>query len=291
MLIVNPALSIDGYKSSHPFQYPEGTNYVNANFTPRGSRMEGIDEVVHFGTQYFIKNYLKTWETHFFQVPKEKVMKQIARRLHNYVGPMKLDHFSKLHDLGYLPIEINAVPEGTKVPLRVPMLTVNNTGDFGWVTNSIETILSNSIWQGCTSATIANRYLQLFNQYADETVGNRDHVKWQGHDFSFRGMGGLDAALLSGAGHLLSFTGTDTVPAIDFLEEYYNADCEKELVGGSVPATEHSVQSLAISEYTIGYNYVEEEYDELAKEWIPIKLYKTNPEVEKDCLLPTMDAD
>jgi nicotinamide phosphoribosyltransferase len=49
---------------------------------------------------------------------------------------------------------------------------------------------------------------------------------------------------MSGAAHLLAFTGTDTLPAIDFLEEYYNADCEKELIGGSVAATEHSVMCL-----------------------------------------------
>ena len=57
-------------------------------------------------------------------------------------------------------------------------------------------------------------------------------------------MYGTEAAMLSGAGHLLSFTGTDTVPAIDFLEDHYNADSDTELIGGSVPATEHSVMCM-----------------------------------------------
>src|SRR5690606_3285764 len=69
-------------------------------------------------------------------------------------------------------------------------------------------------------------------------------VDWQGHDFSMRGMAGLEAAELSGAGHLLSFTGTDTIPAIDFMEKYYNANSDNELIGGSVAATEHSVMSM-----------------------------------------------
>jgi nicotinamide phosphoribosyltransferase len=73
-------------------------------------------------------------------------------------------------------------------------------------------------------------------------------VSWQGHDFGMRGMFGLEAAALSGAGHLLSFTGTDTVPAIDFLESYYHADATKEVVGGSVPATEHSVMCMGTPE-------------------------------------------
>ncbi len=127
----------------------------------------------------------------------------------------------------------------------VPSLFIFNTwddvdGGF-WLTNYLETILSTEIWGMCTSATTAFQYLKLLRKFADLTVGNTDFVQWQGHDFSFRGMFGLEAARMSGAAHLLSFTGTDTIPAIDFLEEYYNANCELELIGGSVAATEHSV--------------------------------------------------
>ena len=109
----------------------------------------------------------------------------------------------------------------------------------------LETLLSAIIWKPCTSATTAFQYLKTFTRYAQETVGDdRSFIPWQGHDFSFRGMSGIEDALMSGAGHLLCFAGTDTIPAIDFLEAYYNADCEKELIGGSVPATEHSVMCM-----------------------------------------------
>jgi nicotinamide phosphoribosyltransferase len=64
-------------------------------------------------------------------------------------------------------------------------------------------------------------------------------------------MSGVEDALMSGAGHLLSFTGSDTIPAIDFLEMYYNADSDKELVAGSVPATEHSVMCMGEKESEI----------------------------------------
>ncbi len=96
----------------------------------------------------------------------------------------------------------------------------------------------------CTSATTAFQYRKILQDYAEKTGGDLEFVPWQGHDFSFRGMAGLEAALMSGAAHLLSFTGTDTIPAIDFLERYYNANSDEELVGGSVPATEHSVMSM-----------------------------------------------
>ncbi len=244
----NPLHHIDFYKADHRRQYPEGTTLVYSNLTPRSSRIAGVDEVVFFGLQYFIKEYLiRQWDEQFFAQPKERILAQYQRRMDTSLGPNNIGtaHIAALHDLGYLPLEIKALPEGSNVPLRVPMLTIRNTKpEFFWLTNYLETVLSNVLWKPCTSATTALRYRKVFDQYADETVGYRDFVQWQGHDFSMRGMSGMEDACLSAAGHLLSFTGTDTIPAIDFLEEYYGADADEELIGGSVAATEHSVMCM-----------------------------------------------
>ena len=246
---ISPILLKDGYKVGHKFQYPEGTSLVYSNLTPRKSRNPEIKEIVFFGLQYFIKEYLiQQFEEVFFNRPKEEVLREYGRRIDNYLGKdaVSYDHIADLHDLGYLPLEIKALPEGSLVPLRIPVFTIKNTlPQFFWLTNMLETLMSAIIWKPCTSATTAFQYLKTFIRYADETVGE-DHsfVPWQGHDFSFRGMSGIEDALMSSAGHLLSFMGTDTIPAIDFLEEYYQADCEKELIGGSVPATEHSVMCM-----------------------------------------------
>jgi len=246
---INPILLKDGYKVGHKFQYPEGTSLVYSNLTPRKSRNGDVQEIVFFGLQYFIKEYLvREFNESFFSQPKEQVLKQYARRMDNYLGKDSItyDHIAALHDLGYLPLEIKALPEGALVPMRVPIFTIKNTiPEFFWLTNMLETILSAILWKPCTSATTAFQYLKTFTKYAKETVGNDlSFIPWQGHDFSFRGMSGVEDALISGAGHLLSFAGTDTIPAIDFLETYYNADAEKELIGGSVPATEHSVMCM-----------------------------------------------
>jgi nicotinamide phosphoribosyltransferase len=170
-------------------------------------------------------------------------MADYKRRINTSIGALPTyGHIEKLHTLGYLPIEIKALPEGSKVPMKVPCITVVNTiAEFYWLTNFLETLLSAIVWQPCTSATIAYTYRKLLNKYATETGVAADFVQWQGHDFSFRGMSSLETAMLSGMGHLLSFTGTDTIPAIDGLEQYYNANAETELIGGSVAATEHSV--------------------------------------------------
>lgn len=241
----NPFLLTDYYKVGHVFQYPDKTELVYSNLTPRSSRLKDIDEMVFFGMQYFIKEYLLHYfNDNFFNQPKEKVMADYKRRITTSLGAglPTYSHLERLHDLGYLPIEIKALPEGSKVPMKVPCITIVNTiPEFYWLTNFLETLLSAVIWQPCTSATIAHAYRKLLNNYAAETGMPAEFVQWQGHDFSFRGMSSLETAVLSGMGHLLSFTGTDTIPAIDALEQYYNANAETELIGGSVAATEHSV--------------------------------------------------
>lgn len=242
-------LLVDGYKVDHRRQYPTNSQLVFSNLTPRGTRVDGLNKVITFGLQYFMKKYLiEEWNRTFFNQPLDAVTARYGRRLLGYLGVNNIgdQHIRDLHDLGYLPLEIWALPEGSNVNLRVPTFVVWNTdARFFWLTNAIETILSTTIWGPCTSATTAVMYRQIFEKWANETAPEAiGFVPWQGHDFSFRGHFGFEAACMSGAAHLLAFTGTDTLPAIDFLEEYYNADCEKELIGGSVSATEHSVMCM-----------------------------------------------
>jgi nicotinamide phosphoribosyltransferase len=250
MKSILPVLLVDGYKVGHVFQYPKDTQLVYSNLTPRKSRNSQDKGVVFFGLQYFIQEYLiRQFNENFFSQPQEQVMAAYSRRIDNYLGKdaITYEHIRQLHQFGRLPIKIKALKEGTVVPHGVPMLTLQNTDPrFFWVTNMLETIMSAILWKGCTSATSARRFRRSFDAFSAMTVSDQPNpfVDWQGHDFSFRGMSGLEDAVISGAAHLLSFTGTDTIPAIDFLEQYYGADATKELVGGSVSATEHSVMCM-----------------------------------------------
>jgi nicotinamide phosphoribosyltransferase len=249
---MNPLLLTDGYKVDHRRQYPDNTTLVYSNWTPRKSRINGVEEVVFFGLQYFIKKYImQDFDTHFFKQPKEVVVAKYARRINNYLGENQVGsaHIEALHDLGYIPMVFKALPEGASVPIRVPMFTMYNTlPEFFWLTNYFETLLSAVVWLPCNSATIAKQYRVVLDRYAQETSSVPEFVDWQGHDFSMRGMGGIEAAVTSAAGHLLSFSGTDTIPSIEFLEEYYNANSDLELIGGSVAATEHSVMCMGTTE-------------------------------------------
>lgn len=233
---MNPITLIDGYKCDHRRQYPKGTTRVYSNWTPRASRIEGQNEVVFFGLQYFLQRYLGEEFARFFGADEDAVAERYQKRINGYLGPNSIgvDHIRALHRLGYLPLEFRALPEGTRVPLRVPMLTVENTHpDFAWLPNYFETLMSNVLWLPCTSATTALGMRKLLDAAALKTGSPAGFVDWQGHDFSFRGMSGPEAAQLSGAGHLLYFTGTDTIPAIDLIEDYYGVP-EGYLIGGSV---------------------------------------------------------
>ena len=253
---INPLTAIDFYKADHRRQYPEGTTEVYANFTPRSFKLapvlkNSIDtKVVVFGLQYFIKDFLiDTWNTHFFHQDKAKVIAAYQRRMNYSLGKDAIDvaHIAALHDLGYLPLKIKALTEGSRLPVGVPVLTVVNTHPtFFWLTNYIESVISCYLWKPMTAATIAFEYKKLFQDYAIKTGVDVDFTRIQAHDFSFRGMSGLQDAAINGAAHLTSFFGTDSVPGIDLAEDYYDADVEKEMIGYSVPATEHSVMCMGM---------------------------------------------
>lgn len=245
-------LLTDGYKLGHRVQYPKGTEYVYSNWTPRSNNYypEAKEGVVVFGIQYFIKEYLiKRFNEDFFKRPLAEVLDLYRRRVGYFTGMLPEDvdvsHIEALHTLGYLPIRIKALPEGSMCPIKIPAMTFINTHpDFFWLTNYFETLLSTTLWMPMTSATTARLAKKLLVQHAKKTGFYNDpniELGFLCHDFSMRGMAGLEAAEISGMGHLTSFIGSETIPAVRALEEYYNANVEKELVSATVPATEHSV--------------------------------------------------
>jgi len=264
----NPMLLTDFYKISHRIMSENGIEKTYSTFTPRGSRIDDIDEVVFFGLQGFIKEYLiEYFNDNFFNRNKEEVVAEYKRIIKYTLGDncADIEHIEKLHDLGYLPIRIRAVKEGTVIPVKVPPFTNENTNnDFHWLTNFLETLTSASNWKVITTTTIVKKYRDICEKWADKTCDNKDHIQWQCHNFSYRGMAGNEDAITAGAGHLLYFTGTDTIPSICYLEEYYNANVEKELVGASVLATEHSIQC----QYQDDLKYYQRMINEIAPEGI-----------------------
>lgn len=239
----------DGYKVDHRRQYPDGTTRVQTNWTPRGSRVEGTTHVVNFGLQYVLQEWLTAVAGEWFAEPGGKMVDYWNKSIGAYLGPdneVGSQHISDLHDLQYLPLRFSALPEGTLVPLRVPTFICENSDpsledNFFWLPNYFETLTSAESWLPSTSATAAHRFRLMLERHAAETGGNADFVKFQGHDFSMRGMQGIAAGEASGAGHALSFVGSDTRSAIPWIEHFYDVDRLLTMILVSVAATEHSV--------------------------------------------------
>ncbi|MBE7209991.1 MAG: nicotinate phosphoribosyltransferase [Gluconacetobacter diazotrophicus] len=260
--------AVDFYKTGHHRMLPAGTEHIYSNLTPRADGMarqlaDTDHRMVFFGLQRFIAEFLiDQWNETFFRRPEAEVIEQLRRRIDGAIGPgsADVDGFRALHRLGYLPIRIKALPEGSRVPLRVPALTVVNTHPgFPWLTNYLESVLLADLWKPCVNASLAFEFRRMLQRAAMRTVGDTGFVPFQGHDFSMRGMSGHVDAANSGVAHLTCFVGTDTVAAIDVAERFYGdhggdqnsngAEGERfgsapKVIGVSVPATEHMVMCI-----------------------------------------------
>lgn len=257
---------VDVYKLGHAAMYAEGTDFLYSNLTPRSDKHfkggKGYDhKMVVFGTQGSIMEIVEDWNDSFFSQPKERVIRRYTRRLNSVLGagvvsPVRM---AALHDVGYLPVEIKTIDEGARIGMKIPMLTIKNTiPDFFWLVNYLETALSAQIWQMTTNATIAYEYKRILVAAALRTGAAVENVLFQGHDFSLRGMPGYVAGARSGSGHLSSFSGTDSLGSIDYIEDYYGEglDLDAYFIAGSIPATEHAVSSSNIltraAKYPVG---------------------------------------
>jgi nicotinamide phosphoribosyltransferase len=231
---MNLLLCTDTYKFGHLYQYPKGITKVYSYLQTRTNKGR-MSEVVFFGLQYYIKQYLQA------PITKENVDEFVATVEH-ILGPgaVKREHYDKLVELGYLPLKIRAVPEGTIVPIKNVLMTVENTHpDFYWLVGFLESLLL-KVWNTCTVASNSYRIKKAVTQFAEETCDDSSHAKFQVHDFGYRGTSSEETAALSGAAHLTSFLGTDTVPAVSMIQKYYKGEWP---IGLSVPASEHSVMS------------------------------------------------
>lgn len=242
---MNPLLIKDFYKATHADCYPAGITKLVSYYTPRMSRLEGYDKLVMFGLQAFIKEFLiEGFNEGFFSRDKREVLDEYARVMDCTLGKgsYNLDRIGELHDLGYLPLDIRALPEGCRVNVKVPMFEISNTHPrFAWLVNTIESAISATLWHAMISANVGVMYRNIVDGYYAATVEDDVPRARALGDFSFRGQESIESAIMSSAGFCLSFLNTATVPVIPWLEKNYNCDCTKEPVAFGAISTEHSV--------------------------------------------------
>ena len=245
MYKINSLLLKDFYKAVHSEMLNPGMTKSVSYYTPRKSRVNRWPKVVNFGLQMFIKNWLiDEFNENFFNRPEAEVVAEYQRVLDNAMGKdiYDIEKVRKLHQLGYLPIEIISIPEGIEVPMRCPIFGITNThDDFAWLPQALESLISAEVWYPMITATVGHTYRQIVDKYYDLTCEDDIPHRRALGNFDFRGDMGVDAALKAAAGWLMSFVNTATVPAIPFMEKMYNCDCTKEEVGFGAVSTEHFV--------------------------------------------------
>lgn len=239
-----PALLLtDFYKICHRALFAPGTTQLVSYWTPRKSRLEHIDYAVMFWLQAVIKKWLVDYFNRtFFGRPWDEVRDEyvayVTATFYEDIAEGEAGAFKKIHDLGYLPVEIRALPEGTRVPMGVPCMEIRATEGFAfWLPQYLETLISCNLWPAMTAAAIADRNRAELGEWYAKTV-DFGPLRTGAGNFSMRGMMGSDAAVMVDAGHLLSFQSTATVPTAWALKCFYNAgfDCAR-----GVPSTEHSI--------------------------------------------------
>jgi len=227
-LAKNIILNVDSYKTSMFKQYPVGTTGVYSYIESRGGR---YDRTVFFGLQAFIKEYLLDPITQSDIDIADEILTAHGEPFNRTGWQYILDKHR-----GYLPVVIRAVPEGTVVPVKNVLATIENTDpECFWLTTWLETALLRAVWYGTTVATQSYTIKQVILDYLERT-GDPTTIDFKLHDFGARGVSSMESAGIGGAAHLVNFMGTDTITGILYAREFYRAG----IAGFSIPAMEHS---------------------------------------------------
>ena len=224
-------LRTDSYKITHWKQYPKNTTHVYSYFESRGG---DYTHTLFFGLQYYLKKYL--------------VGPRVTHAAIEEAEKFTLDHFGVpglfnkdgwLHVIndhnGTIPVVIKAAREGSIIPVKNVLFTVENTcPKCFWVTSYLETLLE-KVWYPTTIATKSYFQKQVIKKYLSLTGDDIPDFKL--HDFGYRGSSSEESAGIGGMAHLINFKGTDTLAGIRYAQGWYGM---KDMPAFSVPAAEHS---------------------------------------------------
>ncbi|MEL6520790.1 MAG: nicotinate phosphoribosyltransferase [Pseudomonadota bacterium] len=227
----NFLLDTDSYKYSHPQQFPDGTEYVSAYIEPR--RPDGeIDEVLFFGLQVELMKLAGRVVTQDMLDEAEPFIAAHGLTLYTEM----FQHIIDIHG-GRLPVQIDALPEGTRAPISIPQVRIVNTDPRCWaLPGFLETRLLRAVWYPSTVATRSNYVVRKIRDRLLKTDGTDAGLAFKLHDFGARGATSAESAALGGAAHLVNSMGTDTIAGAALARKVYGAD----MAGFSIPATEHS---------------------------------------------------
>jgi len=245
---INPLYETDGYKVGHGLMLAPNTTREYWTWIPRSNKYmpQDITKIMSAGEQLTWRYIHSIFQENFFDQPSI-VAHQFTKDMSKYLmQDYNFDGFEQLHRLGYLPVEIQSLPEGIFTNPNIPhMAGINTVDGYAWLGLFLETLTSKLSWQCPTAATIGHK----FKQNAVEWVKKTDEknlwlADFMCHDFHSRG-GNPYTSIAVGLGHAMSNSGSDTLNVIPASRYYYDFN-ENEVPIYSVNASEHSVMCTRI---------------------------------------------
>lgn len=234
----------DSYKQCHPLMYPQNQEILVSYLTARKAMNDNFPKMVVYGIQPFLTDMNESF-IKFFQSDLDDVMRDYDKYIDAHLGidNVARDRIVELHELGYLPLEIRAIPEGSVINMGIPLVEMRNTHPrFAWVVQWVECLLQTEVWPMCAYATVGWEYHKVAKKFYDMTAPDANPFMAMA-DFGFRGMSCLEDATRCSASWLLSFDKTSTIPALPYLDDYYFANCSENKIGLGAVSTEHSVMA------------------------------------------------
>ncbi|MBY4574889.1 nicotinate phosphoribosyltransferase [Gordonia paraffinivorans] len=212
----NLILNTDTYKHSHWNLYPPGTEHVSSYIESRGGPFPAH---LFVGLQAFIKKHLLRPLT-IDDIDEAEIVTRQHEIPFNREGWLGIVNE---HD-GFLPVEIEAVPEGTVLPNKNVLVQVVNTDPkYHWVTSFFETALLRSVWYPTSVATTSWVAKQLIREALEKTSDHPEILRDVLQDYGARGVSSQESAALGGLAHLINFRQTNTISGSLAATLYYNA--------------------------------------------------------------------
>jgi nicotinamide phosphoribosyltransferase len=225
----NLIINVDNYKHCHYSLYPPGTEYVSSYIESRGGEFPAT---MFVGLQAFLREYLMRPITLEDIDEAERIEREQGMPFNRELWMGVLNDYD-----GFLPVEIEAVPEGTVLPPRNVLVQLINTDPrYWWVTSFFETALLRAVWYPTTIGTVSWLLKQVIRDALEHTSDNPQLLRSMLHDYGARGVSSMESAGLGGMAHLVNFSQSDTVPGILAAKRYYNAGH----VSNSGPNSEHA---------------------------------------------------
>lgn len=229
--LLNTAVNTDSYKYSHGDLMAPGAQFVTSYGEARSGAV--FDEWLWSGLQ---PEYMDWTPMTMDDVDWVRDLAMAHCGQFNYAGFQRVVN----EHGGWLPMRIQALPEGMIVPTGVPMYQVTTTAaGLGWAGQFGEAAIQRAAWYATTVGTVSwhMKHKVILPALEKSCMDPQGQIMYRMHDFGARGASSLESAMRGGMAHLINFNGSDTVPALVGAKHYYG----EPLAAYNIPALEHFV--------------------------------------------------